>query len=112
MNEQNLKPFFTGDPRIRPKRKGCKHFSTMIKEMLETKTLIDSNPLNQSKMKTRLTAKQVIAYQLISKAAKGDLKAAEMIIDRLEGKPVQSINSDVNIRGINVKFNDGTSVEM
>jgi hypothetical protein len=34
--------------------------------------------------------------QIIAKARKGDLKAYEIILDRLEGKPKQSTELDIN----------------
>jgi len=38
-----------------------------------------------------------IVSSLISKAKKGDLEAVKIIFDRLEGKPRQFIDADVNI---------------
>jgi hypothetical protein len=37
-----------------------------------------------------------IALSLINKAKKGDLEAVKILFDRLEGKPMQKIDADVN----------------
>lgn len=42
-----------------------------------------------------LTNEEVIALQVIQKAARGDIAAAQMIYDRTEGKPVQ-VNHNLN----------------
>lgn len=40
---------------------------------------------------------EAIAKALIGKAKKGDLEAVKIIFDRLEGKPTQKIDADVNV---------------
>lgn len=40
---------------------------------------------------------ETIAKALISKAKKGDLEAVKIIFDRLEGKPKQPLEMDVNV---------------
>jgi hypothetical protein len=40
---------------------------------------------------------EVIAKALIGKAKKGDLEAVKILFDRLEGKPTQKIDADVNV---------------
>jgi hypothetical protein len=35
----------------------------------------------------KVTGQEAIAYKLVDKALNGDLKAIEMLFDRLEGKP-------------------------
>lgn len=42
-----------------------------------------------------LTNEEVIALQVVQKAARGDIAAAQMIYDRTEGKPVQ-VNHNLN----------------
>jgi hypothetical protein len=44
--------------------------------------------------KDDVTAIEAILKVLRSKAAKGDLKAIEMLLDRYYGKPIQSINQN------------------
>lgn len=75
--------------------KGSKNLSTLLKQYLETKTLITVNPLNQKTTKG-LKTKDVIALQLLAKAARGDLRAITEVLDRVDGK---SIQSTVNLNG-------------
>lgn len=89
-NEQNLKPF-TGadDPRRGHKQKGVPHSKTRLKRLLElTENL--TNPITKE-VEGFTVAEQLDLAQII-KARKGDTRAYEAILDRLEGRPVQTTN--------------------
>ena len=78
-NTDNLKPFKkgqSGNPNGRPKKEHC------IADLLKvsgTDVLEDG--------RTKL---QAIVDELYKKAQGGDLKAMEMIFDRIDGKPMQT----------------------
>lgn len=94
-NEGNLKPF-TGadDPRRGHKPKGVPHSKTRLKRLLElTENL--TNPVT-GELEGFSVAEQMDLAQII-KARKGDTQAYNSIFDRLEGKPQQSISTDLTI---------------
>lgn len=94
-NEQNLKPFKpgqSGNPKGRPK--GVLHSKTRLKRLLElTEDL--TNPITKE-IEGFSVAEQMDLAQII-KARKGDTKAYIALLDRLEGKPTQNV--DMNIEG-------------
>jgi hypothetical protein len=79
----------SGNPDGRPK--GSLSAKTIIKKWLE---LEDDwvNPVTKEKVK--MTQYDIIALQQIAKARRGDTKAFDSVLDRVEGKPKQEI--DVN----------------
>lgn len=80
-NTKTLKPFQSGpDPRRNTKGrpKGSRNVRTVLMEMLKEKIRFNG----------KMTRKDVvIVRQLVRKAAKGNLKAADMVMDRVDGKP-------------------------
>ncbi len=80
-NIKTLKPFQLGyDPRRNTKGrpKGSRNVKTVLMEMLREKVLFNG----------KMTRKDIIIVErLVQKAAKGNLKAAEMVMDRVDGKP-------------------------
>lgn len=77
MNNQNLKPFKpgeTGNPNGRPKK--LPHLETLLAEIL-------------GEEKDGKTAAMAILSALRSKASKGDVRAAEVLMDRAWGKVTQ-----------------------
>ena len=77
------------------KPKGARHFSTLIKEAI-TKVANDTG-----------TSDDVLIIQaLVAKAKDGDLKAVDMVLDRVDGKAEQTINLDAD-----VTVNDGLTDE-
>jgi hypothetical protein len=79
-NIKTLKPFQSGpDPRRNTKGrpKGSRNVRTVIMEVLKEKVLFNGKMTRKDK---------VIVMQLLRKAAKGNLKAAEIVIDRVDGK--------------------------
>lgn len=55
--------------------------------------------------KDGIEAAKAILMALRSKATKGDVRAAEVLLDRAYGKPTQKVNADVNLKAI-IKFKD------
>ncbi len=87
------KPGQSGNPKGKPK--GSRHFSTLIREAI-TKVATDTG-----------TSDDVLIVQaLVAKAKDGDLKAVDMVLDRVDGKAEQTINLDAD-----VTVNDGLSDE-
>lgn len=79
-NIKTLKPFQSGpDPRRNTKGrpKGSRNVRTVIMEILKEKVPFNGKMTRKDK---------VIVMQLLRKAAKGNLKAAEIVIDRVDGK--------------------------
>lgn len=94
-NEQNLKPFpkgVSGNPAGKPK--GTEHSKTRLKRLLE---LVQKkrNPITGEE--EEFTVLEIMDMQMIAKALKGDQRAYQEIIDRLEGKPKQT--SEVELTG-------------
>jgi hypothetical protein len=80
-NIKTLKPFQSGpDPRRNTKGrpKGSRNVRTVVTEMLKEKIRFNGKMTRKDK---------VIIMQLLHKAAKGNLKAADMVMDRVDGKP-------------------------
>ena len=81
----NLKPFVPGDPRInRRGRKAGKsiadHLAVQLKKVY---TLNDG---------TKAKLMELICMQLTTLAAKGNLRAIEIIFERLEGRPMHFVD--------------------
>jgi len=80
---KGVKGFQKGDPNIN--RKGRPEKGESFAEALERESELLVNGSD-------ITRREALAKVLYGKAAKGDLKAIEMIIDRLDGRPRQSID--------------------
>ena len=94
-NEQNLKPFpkgVSGNPAGKPK--GTEHSKTRLKRLLEL-VQKKKNPITGEE--EEFTVLELMDMQMIAKALKGDQRAYQEIIDRLEGKPKQT--SEVELTG-------------
>ncbi len=95
MNEKNLKPFKkgkSGNPQGRAP--GALSLKSYIKKWLAAEEEF-KNPIT-SEMQ-RLTQYDIIVIQQIAKARKGDTRAFEALLDRVEGKPKQSIDLDTDL---------------
>jgi hypothetical protein len=93
-NEQNLKPFpkgVSGNPAGKPK--GVQNSKTRLLRLLELVTKV-RNPVTGEEEEFSIA--EQLDMQIIAKARKGDLKAYEIILDRLEGKPKQSTEVEVS----------------
>jgi hypothetical protein len=95
-NEQNLTPFKKGHKTSvghgRPK--GSRSLVTILKEALAQEIPIKNKETGKTEKK--LVAELVIAG-LVRNAVKGDIRHAREILDRLEGKPMQSIESHTRL---------------
>jgi len=77
--------------------KGSLSAKTIIKKWLETK---DDWVHPVTKEKVKLTQYDIIALQQIAKARKGDTRAFDAVLDRVEGKPKQEIDVNQDITWI------------
>jgi hypothetical protein len=94
-NEQNLKPFpkgVSGNPAGKPK--GTEHSKTRLKRILDL-VQKKKNPITGHE--EEFTVLELMDMQMIAKALRGDQKAYQEVIDRLEGKPKQT--SEVEVSG-------------
>lgn len=82
---KNLKNFTKGDPRIN--RKGAP------KKLPELDVLL-ADLLSEEK--NGMTAATAVLKAMFAKALKGDVRAAEMLMDRAYGKAKQTIDAEVN----------------
>ncbi len=93
-NEKNLTPFKkgqSGNPKGRPKGQSL---STLLRNLLE-RQLTTKDPVTKRKIRKQI--KEHINLRLTSKAIDGDIRAIEVIYDRLEGRAIQrNINADAD----------------
>jgi hypothetical protein len=102
-NEQNLIPAKKGEvrnPNGRPK--GVANSKTRLLRLLELVTKV-RNPVTGEDEEFSIA--EQLDMQIIAKARKGDLKAYEIILDRLEGKPKQSTEVEVS-GGVNITWEE------
>jgi hypothetical protein len=102
-NEQNLIPAKKGEvrnPNGRPK--GVANSKTRLLRLLELVTKV-RNPVTGEEEEFSIA--EQLDMQIIAKARKGDLKAYEIILDRLEGKPKQSTEVEVS-GGVNITWEE------
>jgi hypothetical protein len=101
-NEQNLKPFQVGNPGGPGRPKGVQNSKTRLLRLLELVTKV-RNPVTGEEEEFSIA--EQLDMQIIAKARKGDLKAYEIILDRLEGKPKQSTEVEVS-GGMNITWEE------
>ena len=102
-NEQNLIPAKKGEVRNpNGKPKGVQNSKTRLLRLLELVTKF-RNPVTGEEEEFSIA--EQLDMQIIAKARKGDLKAYEIILDRLEGKPKQSTELEVS-GGLNVTWEE------
>lgn len=81
--EHQFKPGESGNPSGRPK--GITSITTTLKKLMNAKYYKKvKNPI--TKEDTRNKGADILAFELFKKASKGDLKALEIILDRMDGK--------------------------
>jgi hypothetical protein len=93
-NEHNLIPAQKGEvrnPNGRPK--GVPNSKTRLLRILE---LVQKKRNPVTGEDEEFTIAEQMDLQLINKALKGDMKAYEILMDRLEGKPKQSTEVEVS----------------
>lgn len=84
----NFKP---GHPKVGGKKKGTKHFTTLIAEMLKEKIQIKKDG-----QIIEMTVDKAMVEAMIRQVIKGDVKAFQALTDRHDGKPHQSIDMEVS----------------
>ena len=107
-NPQNLKPFKkgqTGNPNGRPK--GSLNASTIIKKWLEASENI-KNPAT-GKVEN-LTQMDIMTLSQIQKARKGDTSAFNSLLDRVYGKPKQTLDIDHTTDGESLNQENNTDL--
>ena len=103
-NIENLKPFKKGDPRIN--RKGRPPVLPDLKEKIAELL---------SEEKSGITGLEAIIKALLAKAAKGDTRAAQELLDRYYGKSLQKTdltNSDGTLKPIITTLTDAQLKEL
>lgn len=101
-NEQNLKPFKKGnDPRrnLNGRPKGVPDTKTRLMRYLDIVQEI-KNPVSGEL--EQFTVFEQMDLALIAKARKGDVRAYNALIERLEGKAKQAIDMTSNGETLNV----------
>lgn len=104
-NPQNLKPYKkgqSGNPKGRPKK--IPELDKLLAEVLGEK-------------KDGIEAAQAILMALRAKATKGDVRAAEVLLDRAYGKPKQQTDITTNGESLNkedakIILSNGTVIEL
>ena len=94
-NEQNLTPFKKGEvanPNGRPK--GVPNSKTRLLRLLEL-VQVKTNPITGEK--EEFTVAEQLDLMVLQKAFKGDLRAYQEILDRLEGRAKQT--SEIELSG-------------
>ena len=92
-NEQNLTPFKVGNPGGPGRPKGVPNSKTRLLRILE---LVQKKRNPVTGEDEEFSIAEQMDLQLIKKALNGDLKAYEILLDRLEGKPKQSTELEVS----------------
>lgn len=81
--------------RLGGRPKGSQSFSNLLNKMLDAKVHKEIiHPLDGRK--GNFTAREIMLLNLIQHALEGDIKATEKIMDRIEGKPVQKVETHDN----------------
>ena len=102
MSKEHLIPFKkgqSGNPNGRPRE--LPNLNKILNEVL-------------GEEKDNVTAAQIILMALRNKATKGDVRAAEILLDRAYGKSKQilDIKTEVTIEKTTIKLPDGTEYEI
>lgn len=113
----NLIPFSGADDprRMNGRPKGVPNTKTRLQRILN---LIEEHKNPVTGELEKFTVAELLDMQQVIKARKGDTKAYQILLDRLEGRPQQSVDMTTNgkdlptpilngIEGINVSANDG-----
>lgn len=90
MNEENLKPFkpgTSGNPA--GKKRGTLSWKTTIKKWLD----VEEDYLNPvTNKRERMTQYDIVILKVLSKARRGDIRAAEFLKDHMEAKAKQGLD--------------------
>ena len=102
-NEQNLTPFKKGEvanPNGRPK--GVPNSKTRLLRLLEL-VQVKTNPITGEK--EEFTVAEQLDLMVLQKAFKGDLRAYQEILDRLEGRAKQTNEIELS-GGLNITWEE------
>jgi hypothetical protein len=87
----------SGNPVGRPKQK--KHLSEALRDILQSTSISIDFVVNGNKKKVKLESDNIMAYgiaaKLVGSALEGNIRAIQTIFDRMEGKPLQSIERGI-----------------
>ena len=81
-NIKTLKPFQSGHDSRRNtngRPKGSRNVRTVLMEILKEKVVVNGK---------KMTLSELIVLQVATKAMKGNLQAAQIVMDRVDGKPI------------------------
>jgi hypothetical protein len=98
----NLKHFEKGNPGGPGRPKGVQNSKTRLLRLLEL-VQKKKNPITGEE--EEFTVLELMDMQMIAKALKGDQRAYQEVIDRLEGKAKQSTEVEVS-GGINITWEE------
>lgn len=87
IKDHQFLPGNNANPKGRPK--GSKSLSSLFRKALKFK-MDATDP--RTKLNRQMTLAEIIVLATVQQAAKGNVRAMNMILDRLEGKPVQPIS--------------------
>lgn len=92
--------------------KGCEHSKTRLIKMLSL-YIKSKNELLNSEEEEQMTVLEKMDMMQMVKAIKGDTKAYKEIMDRLEGKAVETIKQTIvdTDKKINISF-DGKDIDL
>ena len=91
------KPGKSGNPKGRPRKRHC--LSDALRDVLEeAESILDDG--------TPLTKAQVIARLVVNKACEGQQWAVELVWDRIEGKPKQSLEVEQSVNTAAERISD------
>lgn len=91
---KNLIPVKKGEASRNPagRKKGSINFKRIIRKILEHKIEL-TDPITLSKKEAQIA--DHISFKLVAMALEGDLKAIEIIMDRVNGKVAQKSKSEI-----------------
>jgi hypothetical protein len=88
-NIKTLKPFQSGpDPRRNTNRrpKGSRNVRTVLMEVLKQKVMVNGE---------EMTVSEAIVLQVAKKAARGNLRATQIVMDRVDGRVPKTVEIPV-----------------
>jgi hypothetical protein len=106
-NEQNLTPFEKGKPGGPGRPKGVPNSKTRLLRFLEL-VQVKTNPITGEK--EEFTVAEQLDLMVLQKAFKGDLKAYQEILDRLEGRAKQTNEIELS-GGMTINWNEEKTYE-
>lgn len=109
--EDGIKTRFTSEnqPPNRGRKPGSRAWKDVLEDMMpEPGYLLFKNvevvneagkPTGQiiERVRVKMATQQMVAVGLLKKAAKGDVAAAKLIMERMDGRPTQTINGSLDV---------------